>query len=1032
MLKKITTIILTLTILLTIFSGIQTVSAASTLNPYVGFSMTSFDETTRDLSVVTTAGGKLGATGRNQTYTYKDIDFGEQPAISVTLEIAGTAGVENKMVYLYIDSTSNTPIATFSATTTGWGAPIEHTAEITVPVIGVHDLILKTASDADHDFYNIRFTQLSTGANNYVEYDPNASDFPDVSESAYLREINMMHDLGFDLKTAEDTLYYPNLPVTRARFAQVIHKMMGEAEYSSAPIVFNDVVSSADYYSAVSYCSAMGYINGYSDGSFKPNKFIEIGEAVTIISRILGYDTFADAKGGSIANYVVAASRYGIMDGISSSGALTEEIMARLIYNTIIADYYDISSVSQVSEGYELKTDGILSRSLGIYKGEGLVSANNFTSLASPLTSFDDNRVYIGDSDYLAGESDARSLLGYRCEYLYKEENGEKTILWIVPVRNTEITTLTTKNTDILSISANEISYYTEDDKLNRLDIEEGTYIIYNGVAIDDKLSTLLYQEDNEGNEIPFRGYITYVENSKDKNTLLINQYTNVEIGGVSIGDKSIYDNISKQTMNFSERDTMAFFNKNDRPCDLADLLIGDNAILYKSKNKTGKTVYKFLIAENIVSGTVEMQGDGKVYINGNGYRIAPECSETIKIGLEASFALNSFNEIVGLSDKAEQRLVGYLIAQGSEPVPPTGRKVSIKVLTENNTIVEYALNKTCTVDGYKYKDNSAVLSDAMCNNPIGYTLNEQNLVTKIDTVVTNTNNEDDKLREVAAQSGYYWFAGSRTFAVAASGGLNKFILNDNAKVLCTIGDYNTEENYAWRSESVLISDPMTGKAYSFDEKDGFADIFFWTEIKQSSSNAFVVTKKTGAINTEGEEVIVINGYDGSKDVKYAVSNDSAEALAIVELLEKGDWVRVGINGADEITKVEVLYFINDDDAKETYILNGSQKEIVAKLNTTTTSIGSRPTVEGAFAYGKVIDRDGKYITIEHVSGEKEYVYLGNTFGVKCDDTNPANIVLENSVSADSIQIDDWVFFSMSARNVSSVYIINPGNAVIQ
>lgn len=1006
--KKIA-IILALTVILTCLSGIN-VSYAAGLNPYAGFSMTLFDESTN--AKCTTAGGMLGASGRNAVYTYKDVDFGTTPPVSVMLEIGGPANTTDKIVSLYIDKATGDPIATFNATTQGWNIATPHSCDITTTITGIHTVYLKTSSNGDNNFFNIRFTQLLTGDSTYQDYDESASYFTDVKDSPYLREINIIHDLGFDLKGVEDKLYYPHLPVTRGRFTQIVAKMMNGDSYSGDSSQFDDVQEGSEFASAVAFCTERGYISGYGDGTFRPNKFIEISEAITVLSRALGYDVYAENKGGFLAGYMQVATSYGLLDGIPSNGALTEEVMARLIYNAISADYFDIESIKTDGISYGKRTDGILSQTLGIYKGEGLVSANTFTSLASPVSDYDTNTVSINGESFQAGESMARSLLGYNCEFFYRENNGKNTILTIAPL-NSEITKVSSANEEIASITDREVRYFDENGKDKRIDIEDGSYIIYNGVAIDKKLSAMI--------TMPFRGYVRYVDNDSTKDTLFIYEYVNVEVGGVSIGENLLYDNFTKQPADFSDKDVLAFFTKNGNSCSVADLVVGSNAILYKSKNTTGKTIYQYIFTDDVVTGTVTMISDGEFYIDGSYYKAASEYKGNITLGMHASFKLNSFGEIVGISDEQDEMLIGFLLEQDTVRADAFNNKIVARILTGNNKIEELELNKTCTVDGRKYSDNTAVLSSAMCGEPVGYIVNSDNKITMLDTIVNDKKNETDTLKQiVTTDTAYYWSEAARVFS-RVSGGLQEFILNDNAKILCQWVDGVDAEDYTWEATSKLIGDPMTGVAYSFDEKPGFADIFMWKNVSKDYSDAFVINRIGSTLNIEGETAIKLYGYDGRKDVEYIVSENNPETPRLISKLKQGDWIRAYINSNNEITKIQILYLISGAESIS-YTVDGTAKTASALLNSATPSSGSIPTAR--LTSGTVIDRNGKYVTIERSTGDIEYIYLGSAVGVRYDSNPGSTPTISNGVSADSVQIGDKAFFSIVKRNTASIYII--------
>ena len=65
-----------------------------------------------------------------------------------------------------------------------------------------------------------------------------------------------------------DHSFKPNTYITRAEFMNLVNGAFGYS--GQAKITFNDVSESAWYYEAISIANANGYIDGYTDGTMKP------------------------------------------------------------------------------------------------------------------------------------------------------------------------------------------------------------------------------------------------------------------------------------------------------------------------------------------------------------------------------------------------------------------------------------------------------------------------------------------------------------------------------------------------------------------------------------------------------------------------------------------------------------------------------------------------------------------------------------------------------------------------------------------
>lgn len=81
-----------------------------------------------------------------------------------------------------------------------------------------------------------------------------------------------------------DGTFKPDNSVNRAEFAKMINSALGLSK--TAEVEFYDVDQTEWYYAEVAKAVNAGFINGYEDGSFRPNNIITRQEAAVILSRI--------------------------------------------------------------------------------------------------------------------------------------------------------------------------------------------------------------------------------------------------------------------------------------------------------------------------------------------------------------------------------------------------------------------------------------------------------------------------------------------------------------------------------------------------------------------------------------------------------------------------------------------------------------------------------------------------------------------------------------------------------------------------
>ena len=119
------------------------------------------------------------------------------------------------------------------------------------------------------------------------------SGYSDVAESAwYAGYVSALAKKGAlaNLDKTTDGAFEPSRKITRAELAEVIMSLdlPGCKESGDAP-KFTDIKSGDNHYDTVVKAAVCGIINGYPDGSFKPDSPVTRAEAAAIVNRALGY-----------------------------------------------------------------------------------------------------------------------------------------------------------------------------------------------------------------------------------------------------------------------------------------------------------------------------------------------------------------------------------------------------------------------------------------------------------------------------------------------------------------------------------------------------------------------------------------------------------------------------------------------------------------------------------------------------------------------------------------------------------------------
>ena len=118
--------------------------------------------------------------------------------------------------------------------------------------------------------------------------------FSDVSSSKwYHKQVGIMATLGV-VGGYTDGTFKPDKGITRAEFVKMAVCFMGVNEEATAN--FSDVTTNHWAYQYIATAAQLGWIDGYSDGTFRPGEEITRAQAVTVINRMLGRYPPADIK----------------------------------------------------------------------------------------------------------------------------------------------------------------------------------------------------------------------------------------------------------------------------------------------------------------------------------------------------------------------------------------------------------------------------------------------------------------------------------------------------------------------------------------------------------------------------------------------------------------------------------------------------------------------------------------------------------------------------------------------------------------
>ena len=125
------------------------------------------------------------------------------------------------------------------------------------------------------------------------KYESTRSSFADVNRGDwYNTYVATLENAGVIVDTRMGGSFRPNEAITRAELAAMLAQF---ADIKSATNSFNDVPAKHWAADEIAVCAKMGWINGYPDGSFRPDATITRAEMMAMINRALGRTPWSES-----------------------------------------------------------------------------------------------------------------------------------------------------------------------------------------------------------------------------------------------------------------------------------------------------------------------------------------------------------------------------------------------------------------------------------------------------------------------------------------------------------------------------------------------------------------------------------------------------------------------------------------------------------------------------------------------------------------------------------------------------------------
>ena len=329
-----------------------------------------------------------------------------------------------------------------------------------------------------------------------------------------------------------------SIPVTRGEFTAVIANIYNGGiipEEIKPKFMFSDINETSPVYNEICSLINGGIILGYDDGSFTEDKIINQEEALIIITNLLGFDNY-EALGAD--KYSVYMS---LIDGTdiakyfrSQTAEITRGSMANIIYELLFTNTMYKTFTTNMRMGYSFSTEPVLYKYYNYMFVDGIVSANEFTSLTSVSGATQKNGIVVnGIQMYFEEREDIYKYLGYYVTAIYDEDGNGKAIKLNLK-KNSELL-IEAKDIESFDEQAYSLNYYNENEKLKNIDVKNDITLIFNDAVIEDLYDNAIFtpsngklvfiDNDRDGTYeiLKIDAYVTYILESVTKNAKLLN-----------------------------------------------------------------------------------------------------------------------------------------------------------------------------------------------------------------------------------------------------------------------------------------------------------------------------------------------------------------------------------------------------------------------------------------------------------------------------------------------------------------------------
>ena len=821
----------------------------------------------------------------------------------------------------------------------------------------------------------------------------------DVEGTRFVEPIRILQAL--DIMNGDgDGKFRPDDTIKRSEVAKMAVLAMGlgdAAEAAKGESRFPDV--SVDHWANgyINVATSQGLVVGYDTGMFMPDNEITYAEAMTIFVRAMGYDVYAQDKGGFPQGYIVAGSNNGLTKNVqgSNQSPISRGNVAFMTVNALNGKMMEQTGFGSDAK-WEVTDKTLLTDVLDVTKGSGQVTAIENTALSGSAT-MKPGYIRIDNEAYETAYN-MNNLLGYNVTYYAKEDElGDKKIILALADegKNKTFEISSDLMIDITERSSYKtINYYKNDDATSSsyVTLDNNPTLIYNGKyeALDYDLIDL---SGASGKLV-----LLDTDNNGRYDIVFATEYSDIVVEEVTSTNK-IIDKYGRPTLKLDEEndDLIYSITLGGEDMKLSELEEYDVLSVAESKDKL---LYEIVVSRDSIEGKVTGIDEEGYEIDGKLYKISPNFTEDITIGTEGVFYLDVMGKIAGVDTTVSvSSNYAYLIRVATSDAT---EESTFKMFTKDGKEVTLTANDKIRFNGVGGKKAAEVVEQLKD----GTTTRKQ--------LVTYSVNSDGKLASIHT---------------AADGEINENVFTKN--FVYENEKYNGKTNKIGEvrltSKTIIFdinedsADYKLGKLSMFEDGSSYnvtvydmghdyvakAIVVTDSNLQTNAESSIAVVQKVNNATNDNEEVTdVLTAIQDGKEIKIFAEESGILVKSNDKKLEAGDIIQYVTNANGEITNIRVLFDIKNKTTE-------GKTEVAENLTT---------------VYGKVTKKFADSINVSIDGGASENYELPSDINVYSVDTtlvrNNVSVVTAGDIQSYDEDEGNRVFIKIYKDVVTEVVIV--------